>query len=171
MKPALCLALLFSSYLSLNAQEPDPEPSATPEAARRGVWEAQMPAGTYFVKLGAITTVSMHEYVVDGAARVNEVTVSTVGSEIARFYYIEPNIPKPPSGIGEGTIKALEERGKQAVAKVGGEDVWRKVAKNYPTTTHAHTVEYRLESKESLDKLFASLQQAWLSGHATTFKP
>jgi hypothetical protein len=51
------------------------------------------------------------------------------------------------------------------------DDVRTKVVKSYPTTTHAHTVEYRLVDRESLNKLFDSIEEAWLNGRAGSFKP
>ena len=41
------------------------------------------------------------------------------------------------------------------------EPVWEKVIKNYPATTHAHTVEFRLSSKANLQQIEQSLEQAW----------
>ena len=41
------------------------------------------------------------------------------------------------------------------------EPVWEKVIKNYPATTHAHTVEYRLTNKANLAQLEQSVEQAW----------
>ena len=51
-----------------------------------------------------------------------------------------------------------------AISQAGDEPVWQKVVKNYPTTTHAHTVEYRLSSKANLQQLYSSLEQAWTTG-------
>jgi hypothetical protein len=44
------------------------------------------------------------------------------------------------------------------------------VTKNYPTTTHAHTVEYRLESKAEISKLFDSADRAFRTGQGATIK-
>ena len=42
--------------------------------------------------------------------------------------------------------------------RTGQGDVWKKVVKNYPATTHARTVEYRLTSREQLNKIFAGAE-------------
>ncbi|HRJ71092.1 MAG TPA: hypothetical protein PLS03_02640 [Terrimicrobiaceae bacterium] len=160
--PALCLGLG-----SLCAQEASP----TPGQLRRGIWTAELPGGTYVVRLSAITSVSIHEYVVDGSARVSEVNVGTIGSELVRFYFIEPNIPQTPNGIGQSAVELAKDRAKEVISRAGADDVWQKVAKNYPTTTHARTVEYRLADKETLKKLFESVQDSWVNNRAATFKP
>ena len=42
--------------------------------------------------------------------------------------------------------------------------------KTYPTTTHAHSIEYRIENEEQLKQIFSSAQSAFESGVAATFK-
>ena len=145
--------------------------SPTPDQVRRGIWRAELPGGEYIVRLSAITSVSLHEYVVDGAARVAEVNISTSGSQLARFYFIEPYPPKAPVPAGQKVLSAIENKAKEATARVETDDVRTKVVKSYPTTTHSHTVEYRLVDRESLSRLFDSIEEAWLSGRAGSFKP
>jgi hypothetical protein len=147
------------------------EASPTPDQLRRGIWRAELPGGAYLVRLSAITSVSLHEYIVDGAARVAEVNIATSGSELARFYYIEPYPPKPPVAAGQKALSTIEDKAKEASARLETSDLRAKVVKSYPTTTHAHTVEYRLSDRESLNKLFNSIEDAWLSGRAGSFKP
>ncbi len=147
------------------------EVSEMPRDIRKEVWVAEMPAGKYIVRLTAITSVSMHEYVVDGTVRISEVNIGTNGSELARFYYIEPNIPNSPNGVGQSGIDKVKEKLQEATERAGDDQFWQKVSKNYPTTTHAHTVEYRVGFKETLTKLFESAENAWLKGNGGTFKP
>jgi len=45
------------------------------------------------------------------------------------------------------------------------------VVKSYPTTTHAHTVEYRMASLADLTSLFNSIEAAWTSNTNTSFAP
>ena len=51
-------------------------------------WKASLPGGEYMVSLSSISSIAKHTYVVDGAARVYEVTVADKSSAIARFYYL-----------------------------------------------------------------------------------
>jgi len=149
-------------------QTPTPTPDGAP--TNRGVWRAELPGGTFVVALSQITSVSSHEYVVDNTARVTEVTVGMGGSLIGRFYFLEPNVPSAPDGIGQSAITFIQEKVTEGVERTGT-DVWKKVVKSYPTSTHAHTVEYRIDSKETLQKLYQNLETAWLRGRGDTFKP
>jgi len=113
------------------------------------------------VNLAMVTSVSTHEYVVDGAARVTEFTIGTSGAVVARFYYLEPMVPKSPVGFGQSIIDKVQEKVGEASERTGTEEVWKKVVKNYPLTTHAHTVEYRLDSVDQVTKLEKSIEDAW----------
>ena len=87
------------------------------------------------------------------------------------FTYIEPYPPKPPVAAGQKALSAIENKAKEASARFESGDLRTKVVKSYPTTTHARTVEYRLSDRESLSKLFKSIEDAWLNGRAGSFKP
>ena len=52
---------------------------------------------------------------------------------------------------------------------MGADQVWNRVVKSYPTTTHAHTVEYRVESEDQLKQIFASAQRAFESGRSDAY--
>ena len=52
--------------------------NTTGSNARGGLWNCKFADGNYdSVSLGAIDSVSQHEYLLDGALRVTEVTVAT----------------------------------------------------------------------------------------------
>lgn len=143
-----------------------PTGSATP--TNNGFWRCELPGGTFLVALRNIQSVSTHEYVVDGAARVTEVTVATSSSVEGRFYFLEP---MTVSTVG-ASLQQLQQHVTDLTADhVGADDkVWEKVVKNYPTTTHAHTVEYRLTRKENIQQLYSSLEQAWTTGRGASLK-
>ncbi len=130
---------------------------ATPEAIQ--LFRAKLPGGSYEVAVRSIISVSSHEYVVDGVARVTEVNIDTVGSMVVRFYFIEPNASSVPSGIGAGTLEKAQQLLTEGAERTG-QDVWKKVVKSYPTTTHARTIEFRLESKEALAKIYTAAETA-----------
>jgi hypothetical protein len=156
------LLLLALSLLSLPlfAQTPAQPPTTNATEAALKLFRAKLPGGTYEVAVRAIVAVTSHEYVVDGIARVTEVNVDTNGSLLARFYYIEPQTPNSPLGLGTATLEKAQELFKQAADKTG-QDVWKKVVKNYPTTTHARTVEYRVQKREDLDKIFEAAEESF----------
>jgi len=170
MRSLLFLLVLASSAL---AQAPGagnnpngntlPGQGTTPANARRPIWRASMPGGTYEVVIGAMVSVSSHEYVVDGAARVTEVNVDTTGQLSVRFYYIEPVVQSGPNGIGAATIGKVQNLLTEAAERTGN-DAWKKVVKSYPTTTHARTVEYRVADKDSLNKVFESASKSLRTG-------
>jgi hypothetical protein len=54
---------------------------------------------------------------------------------------------------------------------VPGDPVWAKVIKTYPTTTHAGTIEYRIETKQQIENLYKSLESSWIAGRSEVFRP
>ena len=170
MRTLLCLLAITSSALAqapapaaaptqpLGQQQQQQQPNTT-----RPIWRANLPGGTYEIVVGAMVSVSSHEYVVDGTARVTEVNVDTTGQMAVRFYYIEPAMQSGPAGIGAATFGKVQGLATEA-AERSGSDAWKKVVKSYPTTTHARTVEYRLASKDALNKIFASADKSLRNG-------
>ncbi len=146
---------------------PAPNTTSRPDA----LWRCELPGGVYLVALRSIVSISSHEYVVDGLARVTEVTVATASTVEARFYYLEP-LPASAASTGPGaTLQALQQHVQELSASHPEVDaVWQKVVKNYPTTTHAHTVEYRLNTKGDLQSLYESLELSWTTGKGVNFK-
>ena len=166
------LLIFLALVVSAPAQTPSPTDTPTPTpASRLPIWRCELPGGTYEVALRAIVSVSIHEYIVDGVARVNEVNVDTQGNMAARFYYLEPAAAKSPLGVGQSAIDRISDLAKEAGQRVGADEVWQRVVKSYPTTTHAHTIEYRVESEDQLKQIFTSAQGAFESGKSATFIP
>ncbi|MEO6740154.1 MAG: hypothetical protein ABIP20_07875 [Chthoniobacteraceae bacterium] len=141
-----------------------PTPSPAPTAnATRNLWTCTLPGGTYQVLVSAMLSVSTHEYVVDGAARVTEVNVDTAGQFAVRFYFIEPAVAAGPGGLGAATLGKVQSILTDATDR-SGTDAWKKVVKSYPTTTHARTIEYRVSSKDSLTQIFTSAANSHATG-------
>jgi len=127
-------------------------------------WIANLPGGEYMVALGRITNIAIHEYIANKSARVYEVAVAAEGSLLARFYYMEPVTDKSPLNVGQVVADRLKSSAEEIGRRTGMGDQWKKVVKDYPTTTHAGTVEFRLDYKDDLDKIYQSVKGAWLSG-------
>ncbi|MCB1077691.1 MAG: hypothetical protein KDM64_07690 [Verrucomicrobiae bacterium] len=166
--PSLALALsaaLFGSLLlaaspSALGQQPNTDSSGNSlEEGLKGFWECITPTGRFVVRLDHISSVSQHEYLIDGGARVYEVTVDTSGPMTARYYYIEPITDGSPLSIGKATIDRLREVAGEAGQRVGI-DTERDVIKD-PSTTHAKTAEYRLQVKENLDRIYEHIHRVW----------
>jgi len=163
MKQFCLLAALLVAVESL-AQDLPTAATDNDSLARAGVYCFITPGGTYFVKMGTIDSVSMHEYIVDGAANVTELTIATTSNEVARFYYLEMITPQSPVGVGQSLIDKAHEKVEEGLQRTGQAAVLHKVVKNYPTTTHAHTIEYRVEKKEQLNTLYNAFLNRWLRG-------
>jgi len=168
MKIFLTLALLLFSFSPIYSQQNGGEQEEAPEGVsdeenKKRRWQANIRGGRYIVKLDAITAISQSEYVLDGNLIVTEVTVDTTGNSLARFYHIEPVTAAAGGTIGNLTKKA-RDLGRRAAKLTTAEKIARMAQKNYPATTHAHTVEFRVQSKAELSALFNSAFTAWDSG-------
>ncbi len=170
----LSIVLLCLMPIAALGQIPaaSPSPSPSPSPTRMPMWRCDLPGGTYEVAIRSIISVSTHDYVVDGMARVTEMNIETPGNIEVRFYYLEPVVSSSPIGIGQSTLDRVKELANEASNRVspGEEPPWEKVVKNYPTTTHAHTVEYRLDSKDDVQTLFNSVEQAFRLNQNTAIK-
>jgi hypothetical protein len=154
-------ALCFLPVLAFGQDAASPTP--TPGASRIPLWRCDLQGGVYEVALRNIISVSTHEYVVDGVARVTEMNIDTQGNLAVRFYYLEPITPTSPVAVGQSVLDRVQNMATEAATRLnpGDEPPWEKVVKSYPTTTHAHTVEYRLDSLDDLQSLFNSADQAF----------
>jgi hypothetical protein len=172
MKPILLPAVLlaFSAVLPLtvHAQDDpaDPDEKKTnEEQGNRRFWQASLPGGSITIALDRITSISKHEYLLDGAVVVTEVTIDTIGQALVRFYYLQP----PGQGGAVSTPARVVERGRELLDTAGqragvGPAMSDMVAKKYPETTHARSIEYRLADMKQLDAIYQSAQSAWDSG-------
>jgi hypothetical protein len=171
----LTLAALFFLTATFGyGQTASPTPGASPEAspgARPDLfWRCELPGGVYEVLVRAIVAVSSHQYIVDGVARVTEVNVDTTGNTAVRFYYIEPATPKTPLGVGQAAVDRVSDLAKEAAQRTGQDDVWKRVVKTYPSTTHTHTVEFRVGTEQQLKTIFSSAQTVLETGRGAILR-
>ena len=180
MRRILPFAILAAVIAVATAQSPVPPPTppgddtkVTPGkvVANKPIWRVNLPGGTYELIVGAMISVSSHEYVIEpGTTRVTEVNVDTTGQLNVRFYYIEAGMAAPPGGIGGATFDKVKSLVNEAGERTGAAEMWKNVRKTYPTTTHARTVEYRVSSKESLNKVFSSASRCLRTGREDEVK-
>jgi hypothetical protein len=166
IRPCILSLLLLPTLLLAQAPTPStPAPGQTqqPATTTRPIWRVTLPAGTYEILVGAIIGVSSHEYVLDGAQRVTEVNVDTTGQFAVRFYFVEPVVTSGPGGLGAATLGKVQSILTES-AERGVGDAWRKVVKNYPSTTHSKTIEYRLADRDGLNKVFSSASKCLRTG-------
>ena len=159
---ALLLVLTLSLVLPtplLEAQEEE-GPQST---LRARLYTVTLPGGEYMVDLGKVTSLSLHKFYVDGAFTVHEVTVDTTGNTVARFYYVERNRDvEAPRGIGQSLLDRAQDKVDEVKDRAGVPGLLDEaVVKSYPTTTHAHTVEYRITTRDQLEKLYQDIKSKW----------
>ncbi len=159
---------LLACPVQVMAQDADEEVKTGDTAGPNRFWQATLSGGHFMVALDRISSVSRHQYVLDGALIVDEVTVDTIGQALARFYYITPITDSAPGN----TASELANRGRELVDKAAqraGADVQNMVVKKYPVTSHAKTIEYRILSEAELSSLYSSVRASWETGRGRKF--
>jgi hypothetical protein len=169
MKFIITSFLLLTAALTF-AQTSTPGTPGEAESNPR-FWQASFAnGGHYLVKLDRISSASKHEYIGNGTARVIEVTIGTDTAVVSRFYFFEP-VGKDSSLAAVNVVASrAEDVVKEAASRVSPTAGKLNVVKDYPNTTHAHTVEYALQSEETLNSLYTSLMQALNTGRGRTWK-
>lgn len=170
----LLAGLLLANPLALGQEDPDTaNPNSEPASEESGnvketddhkrFWQASLPGGHYMVAIDRIASISMHEYLLDGQLVVNEIVVDTNGRGLARFYHVATVAENSASG----TARRVVEKGQELLDRAGqkvGTDVHEMVQKNYPTTSHAGMIEFRISDLRDLQAIYKSLKSAWESG-------
>lgn len=158
---ALPAIALGQSRASQNQQTPSLQ--AAPRSTGPNLIALCLPGGKVAIDLKTISAVGLHSYTVDASSRVWELTVDNGGSSLLRIYSVSAISPNEPAlDMAKVELESLAE----SVSKAVGVDVWAKVQKNYPTSTHAKTVEYRVKTVKELLQLRKLLFKAWTSGSA-----
>ena len=149
----------------------------TQTSFKRVFWEAKLGEDSYVVAIDAITSVSLQTYTVDGVMEVTEAAIDTRGSALARFYFIEKKDASSfAPGLSEKMTPAIEmaKKTKETLENLAGTEnplETQKVLKNYPTTTHAKTIEYRLKSKAAVKQLYENINKAFKENLQTSYDP
>jgi hypothetical protein len=165
------LFILLSLLLTIPLQAQTTTPSGqTPQqdtTTQDGLWQGKFKGGNYIVRANQIIALSKHEYISDGVARVVEINLTLNSAQIVRFYFLEPYKPDTGSStLGAGTQALEKAKGlfEQAAGRVSPDLVTPKVVKNYPVSTHAHTVEFVLKEEARLNTLYGSLERSFRTG-------
>jgi hypothetical protein len=143
------------------------------EPTRDGLWDGRFSGGNYIVRCNSIIALSKHEYISDGVARVVEVNLTLNSAQVVRFYFLEPYKPETGSStVGAGTAALERAKGmfEQAAGRVSPELTTPKVVKNYPASTHSHTVEFVLKEEARLNAMFQSLERGFRTGQGRVWK-
>lgn len=156
-----CALVIFTSASTLHAQ-----------TTRPTLYEVELDNGGYQVDLTQVTSISMHRFYVDGVYAVDEITVDTLGNTVTRFYFVDRNRDvTTPRGIGQSVLDRTQQKVDEVKDRVGAPSILDEaVVKSYPTSTHAHTVEYRIKTKEQLDTLYQHISASWEKAQPGKFK-
>lgn len=177
MKLLTILTALTLSPIVLAQDTANPNPTTTSgeeekpyqdESANKNFWEATLPGGAYLVALSRITSISKHEYLLDGNLIITEVTIDTLGDTTLRVYQITPAAEYANLAAG----RRIVERGKDLLDRAGqrtGIDLSSMVQKQYPMTTHSKTIEFRVKELGVLEALHESARKAWMDGEGRKF--
>ena len=132
---------------------------------------------TYAGSEAGVQSISIQDYITSNF-RVIELNIVNQGSALLRIYYSRPLRPGElqqamSDGIGAAGIpggssiiqrplppqvKALANRAAGVSKAVTGTEVM----KEYPIATHAHTIEFRIGSRDELLELHQELKKHWL---------
>lgn len=162
MKKKICSVIIcFLTSIAIPAVSIAQDNEGGESPGIKGFWEIETETGRFVARLDQITSVSQHEYIIDGGVKVYECTVDTDGSVTARFYYIEPVGAGNSTVSSSNTFNRLRDVANRVTDKAGVGDAEHLVTKNYPTTTHAKTSEYRLKYKDTIGKIYAHIHRVW----------
>jgi hypothetical protein len=173
MKIIVTFFLLLTASMTFAQAPASPAPSSTPseDDSNPRFWQASFAnGGHYLVKLERISCASKHEYIGNGTARVVEVTIGTDTAVVCRFYYFEAMGKDAAVSAVNVVVNRVEETAKDAAGRLSPTAGKLNVVKDYPNTTHAHTVEYALQTEATLNSLYTSLMQAINTGRGRTWK-
>ena len=131
---------------------------------------------TYYGSEAGVQSISTQDYIT-GNFRVIELNIVTQGTALLRIYHIRPlrsgELQKAMSdGLGATGIpgssiiqrpltpqvQAMADRAASVSEVVTGTEVM----KEYPMATHAHTIEFRIGSRNELLELHEELKKHWL---------
>lgn len=130
-------------------------------------WQMNCSGGELMVQIDRIGSISKSQYIIDGGVLVTEVTIDVLGGQsLTRIYHLAP-VTQTAQGGAAVVVGKVVDRSREVLdqaSKQWGRPLHEMVQKSYPTTTHAHTVEFRVMELEDLDALYGSLRSAWTTG-------
>lgn len=129
------------------------------------LWRCEFDDLSCMVSLSELECVTIQNYVVDGKIEVTETTAVMKTKTFIRFYFIENANMGGLIGerVKEGMDKAetiTEKLVQPSLTPTLQNTKSSKVIKNYPVTTHAQMIEYRLKDKQSVYRVYRSLDKA-----------
>ncbi len=180
MKPRPTLLALLFGLLALPQLAPAGSVLVQPDAFRnKNVFGISFSdTQQFYGRVNNVNSISLQEYKTS-AFRVTEMCVDMADSPLQlRIYYTElidfkkaaEDTVKRVGGavVPAGVLLPMSPPGlEQAAAKaanVANTEIKKsEVVKEYPVTTHARTIEFKVEDKETLISLYDEMLQRWLN--------
>jgi hypothetical protein len=132
-------------------------------------WVCNIRGSELMIAVDRISAISKTQYVLDGGLIIDEVVIETTGGQaLNRIYSIRP----VTDAMAQNSASKIIDRVRDVTAERGsrmGTNLHEMVEKNYPTTSHARTVEFRVVAPEDLDVLYASVKNTWITGKGRVF--
>jgi hypothetical protein len=131
---------------------------------------------TYYGSEAGVQSISTQDYIT-GNFRVIELNIVTQGTALLRIYHIRPLRPGelqqamsdglgatgiPGSSIIQRPLPPQVQAMADRAASVSEVVTGTEVMKEYPMATHAHTIEFRIGSRNELLELHEELKKHWL---------
>lgn len=117
-----------------------------------------------------IQTIGKQNYIVDGKIEVNEVTIALKPKTYVKFYHLT-SVPLLGGLVGDKANEVADKAQDRIQKYIEQPSITPslqssnndKVVKNYPVTTHAQFLEYRVTSLEYLDAIYNTLDIYFLN--------
>ena len=133
---------------------------------------------TYYGSEAGVQSISTQDYIT-GNFRVIELNIVTQGTALLRIYHIRPlrsgelqqamsdglgatGIPGGSSIIQSSLTTQVSKAMADRAASISEVVTGTEVMKEYPMATHAHTIEFRIGSRNELLELHEELKKHWL---------
>ncbi|HIX89109.1 MAG TPA: hypothetical protein H9976_08345 [Candidatus Akkermansia intestinavium] len=113
------------------------------------------------VKLALIVSVNIHTYMLDGATKITECTIDTLGNNSIRIY-----------GTGseqvQRNLSRLSNTRELIDSKTGG--ATRYPGRKFPEGAYSHNVEFQVDSAAEVQAVYESVLNAWLKNKGCIYK-
>lgn len=132
-------------------------------------WQCNINGNELMVAVDRIGSISKTQFLLDGGLLCTEVTIDTLGGQsLARIYHVVPATEGTSANAAAKMVDRARDLVDNKAARMGTQ-MHEMVQKSYPTTTHAHTVEFRVMDVQDLNALYASLKATWITGKGRNF--
>lgn len=166
-------SLILSAVLALaclpavgadNNQTFDPDKQGEHNSQYKQFWVGVFDAGgtaQTCIRLSSIVSVNIHTYMLDGATKITECTIDTLGNNSIRIY-----------GSGSERVQRTREQLSNTRdlidGKTGGAS--RYPGKKFPEGAYSHNIEFQVDSAAEVQKIYESVLKAWLNNKGCVYR-